>query len=236
MLILFIFIFTYVLTTRESKIPFKPAKHFLKEYGISSATMRGWESAGRVECIRLPGGKRMYDVDSVLQLLGQQPVGKRSYIYARVSSAKQSSVLERQIEDLQKAYPSYVVVKDVGSGVDFKRKGLQHLLELVLKGMVSEVAVAHRDRLARIGCDLLEFIFDKAGVKLVVLGGVEDDHHDLADDLFAVTTLFVASYNGRRSAENRKRRKVEKTEDGAESDSSSSQNSNTADVRTKAQD
>ena len=178
----------------------------------------------------------MYDVDSVLKLLGQQPVGKQSYIYARVSSAKQSADLERQIEDLQKAYPTYVVIKDVASGVNFKRKGLQHLLELVLKGMVDSIAVAHRDRLARIGCDLLEFIFDKAGVKLVVLGGDEDDHHDLADDLFAVTTLFVASYNGRRSAENRKRRKIEKTEDGTQSDSESSENSNTSDARTETQD
>jgi putative resolvase len=226
-----------LLTTRESKIPFKPAKHFLKEYGISSATMRGWESAGRVECVRLPGGKRMYDVDSVLKLLGQQPVGKRAYIYARVSSAKQSADLERQIEDLQKAYPGHVVIKDVASGVNFKRKGLQHLLELVLKGMVSELAVAHRDRLARIGCDLLEFIFDKAGVKLVVLGGDEDDQHDLADDLFAVTTLFVASYNGRRSAENRKRRKIETSKDGgAESDSSSSENSHSTHEGAKTQD
>lgn len=198
--------------------------------------MRGWESAGRVECIRLPGGKRMYDVDSVLKLLGQQPVGKKSYIYARVSSAKQSGDLERQVEDLQKAYPDHIVIKDVASGVNFKRKGLQHLLELVLKGMVAQVAVAHRDRLARVGCDLLEFIFDKAGIKLVVLGGVEDDQHDLADDLFAVTALFVASYNGCRAAENRKRRKSEASEDGAKSDSSSSQNSNTTHEGAKTQD
>ena len=212
---------------RGSKIPFKPANHFLKEYGISSATMRGWASTGRLEHIRLPGGKRMYDVDSVLKLLGQQPVGKQSYIYARVSSAKQSTDLDRQVQDLQKAFPSHVVVKDVASGVNFKRKGLQHLLELVLKGMVSEIVVTHRDRLARIGCDLLEFVFEKAGVKLVVLGGVEDDRHDLADDLFAVTTLFVASYNGRRASENRKRHKKElqASEDRAESDSESEEDS-----------
>lgn len=178
----------------------------------------------------------MYDVDSVLKLLGQQPVGKKSYIYARVSSAKQSGDLERQVEDLQKAYPDHIVIKDVASGVNFKRKGLQHLLELVLKGMVAQVAVAHRDRLARVGCDLLEFIFDKAGIKLVVLGGVEDDQHDLADDLFAVTALFVASYNGCRAAENRKRRKSEASEDGAKSDSSSSQNSNTTHEGAKTQD
>jgi len=147
-------------------------------------------------------------------LLGQHPTGKRSYIYARVSSAKQRGDLERQIEDLQKAYPDHTVLRDIASGVNFKRKGLQTLLGHVLSGLVSEVVVMHRDRLARIGCDLLEFIFTKVGTKLVVHGNDADaggDKHDLAGDLFAVTTLFVASYNGRRAAENRKRRREEKS-------------------------
>lgn len=156
----------------------------------------------------------MYDVDCVHGLLGQTPTEKRSYIYARVSSSKQRGDLERQIEDLQKAYPNHILIKDTASGVNFKRKGLQTLLEHVLLGVVSEVVVAHRDRLARIGCDLLEFIFEKAGTKLVVYGNNEEDEHDLASDLIAVTTLFVASYNGRRSAENRKRRRKEKGEGG----------------------
>lgn len=153
----------------------------------------------------------MYLMDGVLGLLGQQVTGKRSYIYARVSSAKQKGDLDRQIQDLQEAYPGHVVIRDIASGVNFKRKGLQTILEHVLSGLVNEVVVMHRDRLARIGADLLEFIFSKVGTKLVVHGTNADaeDKHDLADDLLAVTTLFVASYNGRRAAENRKRRKEE---------------------------
>ena len=154
----------------------------------------------------------MYDIDGVKGLLGQLPTGKRSYIYARVSSSKQRGDLDRQIADLQKAYPDHIVIKDIASGVNFKRKGLCSLLELVLSGVVSEVAIAHRDRLARFGCDLLEFVFAKVGTRLVVLCADEDtdDKHDLASDLLAVTTLFVASYNGRRSAENQRRRRREK--------------------------
>ena len=112
--------------------------------------------------------------------------------------------------------PAYLPAQDVGSGVNFKRKGLQTLLEQVISGMVTEVVVTHRDRLARLGADLLEFIFNKVGYKLVVLGGNEgnEDEHDLASDLLEVTTLFVASYNGRRSAENRKRRREEKGSGG----------------------
>ena len=154
----------------------------------------------------------MYCIDGVMGLLGQRPTtGKQGCIYARVSSSKQRGDLDRQVADLQKAFPGHIIIRDVASGVNFKRKGLQTLLEHVLTGMVSEVVVSHRDRLARIGCDLLEFIFTKAGTKLVVHGTDEDAEgkHDLASDLFAVTTLFVASYNGRRAVENRKRRRKE---------------------------
>lgn len=208
---------------------YKAATYFNEEYGVSAGALRTWASFGRLEHIRMPGGKRMYDVDGVKAILGQRLASTRtSYIYARVSSRKQQGDLARQIEDLQKAYPGYTLIKDVASGGNFRRKGLQTLLGRVLDGVVKEVVVAHRDRLARIGCDLLEFIIDKAGIKLVIFGQHDgDDENDLADDLLAVTTLLVASHNGRRAAENRKRRRKEeaqssgsKSEEGGEEGSS----------------
>ena len=153
----------------------------------------------------------MYDVTGVNQLLGKHTTGSKSIIYARVSSAKQRADLDRQIDDLQKAYPGHTLISDIASGVNFKRKGLHTILEQVLAGVVVEIVVTHRDRLARIGCDILEFIFEKAGTRLVVhCKDDENDENDLAGDLLAVTTVIVASYNGRISAENRKRRREEK--------------------------
>jgi hypothetical protein len=69
--------------------------------------------------------------------------------------------------------------------------------------------VAHRDRLARIGVELLEWLFQRHDSKLVVLDGTEErqsETDELRDDLLAVVTFFVARNNGRRSAANRKRR------------------------------
>jgi predicted site-specific integrase-resolvase len=93
----------------------------------------------------------LYCLDGVLALLGRNQSSKRGYIYARVSSTKQRPDLDRQCTDLQEAYPEHVLVKDIASGVNFKRRGMQTLLEQALKGMVSEIVVLHRDRLARLG-------------------------------------------------------------------------------------
>lgn len=202
---------------------YKPAVFFTDKYGISSAALRRWAEAKRLECIRLPGGKRMYSLEGTLALLGNPTHtvssadddggdGRAKIIYARVSSAKQHPDLERQVQDLKKAYPNHELIQDIGSGVNFKRRGLHTLLERVLEGLVSEVVVMHRDRLTRLGFELFDFIFSKMGVKLVVhcsTAEQQPDEDDLASDLLAITTVFVASHNGRRAAANKKRRRLE---------------------------
>lgn len=199
----------------------------MHRFDVSSTTFRRWADEGKVRALRFDGGKRVYKVADVLQRLGHEEPGREGrerIIYARVSSSKQRADLQRQMDDVQKAFPGHRVISDVGSGVVnfFKRKGLCALLERAVQGMVEEVVVAHRDRLARLGFDLLEFVFAKVGTKLVVHrpneeaeeaagGGGSDRERDLADDLLAVTTLFVASHHGRRAAEeNRKRRATER--------------------------
>ena len=113
--------------------------------------------------------------------------------------------MQRQIDDMQQAYPNHTVIADVGSGLNFQRKGLQTLLERVHKGVVDEVVVRHKDRLCRYGLELVEWIMEKAGTRLVVLCTPDDEKdnstRELADDLLAITTVFVARHNGRRSAE-----------------------------------
>jgi len=188
---------------------------------------------------------------------------RRNILYARVCSSHQRADLARQIEDLQAAYPSYDVISDVGSGINFSRKGLQTLLDRVLHGQVGRVVVAHRDRLCRFAFDYLERIFETMGTRLLVhrptdaagliraaasrggcasssdtgvgagegaedlattgeagAGTAEEDERDeedddvthsreLADDLLAIVNVFVAKNNGRRSAANRRARKLQ---------------------------
>ena len=106
-------------------------------------------------------------------------------------------------------YPEATVIKDVGSGLNWKRQGFNSLLEQIYKGDISTVVVTYRDRICRFGFELVEWIFNKASVKLVVLGIdtiTENASSELAEDLLAVTTVFVAKNNGIRAGKLRKLR------------------------------
>jgi putative resolvase len=178
---------------------------------IANSTLQSWANSGRLPVVRFPSGKRLYSVSHLQRLLGvpRAATGGGRVVYARVSSRHQDADLERQIADLQAAYPDHEVVSDIASGINFHRKGLTSIIDRAIRGELEEVVVMHRDRLARFAFDLIEHVLQQSGVRLVVHSrdaGAEDAR-DLADDLLAITTVFVASHNGRRAAENRRQRK-----------------------------
>jgi len=190
---------------------FLPASK-LERYGISASSLRRHADNGTIKHARFKGcGKRLYEVNSVLSFLGlqhQEVKEKKAYIYCRVSSTKQKDDLERQCSDLQQLYPDHILVKDVASGLNYKRRGLKALLDKCLRGMVSEVVVMHKDRLVRYGAEIFEFIFEKTGVKFVVhRQSAPSNEDELAQDLLAITTVFCARHHDRRAAENRRKRR-----------------------------
>jgi putative resolvase len=196
-----------------------PAKEITYNYGVSRQTLRMWANNGKIRYKQTPGGKRFYSREHVRELFGEPPTkdinkDKHRYIYARVSSSHQKQDLERQIKSLQEEYPEHSIISDIGSGLNWKRKGLLNLLERVEEGNVEEVVVAHKDRLARFGCELIEWIFKTNSVRFVVQcrGDDFEELSELSDDLLAVTTFFVARQNGRRSASNRAKRKISEKE------------------------
>lgn len=201
---------------------FKKAKYVISQYGVSPSTLRSWARDGIVSFVRTPGGTRLYDMDGIHRVLGNSNNTTNShkcgYIYARVSSSKQRGDLQRQVDELKEAYPEHRIITDIASGINFKRKGLCTLLERVNEGVVNQVVVMHRDRLARFACDLLEFIFRQKGCRFLVHRGGEgpEPTGQLAEDLMAITTVFVASHHGKRAAENRRKRKRAQSQEGTQ--------------------
>lgn len=169
------------------------ASRFFK---VSTQTLRNWADSGQIPYRVTPGGHYRYRAPS-----RSDDDGRRHVIYARVSSSKQRADLERQIDFLQSRFPGYDVISDIGSGVNFGRRGLLSILDGCLQGTIREVVVAYRDRLARIGFSLVERVIKWNGSILTV---VEDRSCDgcpeeLAEDVMAVLTHFTAKHHGRRS-------------------------------------
>ena len=188
-------------------------KKIKKQFDITSTTLRRWSEQGKIQCIRpnaseTNGGKRIYNINDIKRILGLPDevtiIEKKRICYARVSSNHQKGDLERQVKLLEEKYPNTTIIKDIGSGLNWKRQGLKSLLEQVHSNNVSEVVVTYRDRLCRFGYELLEWIFEKHNVKIMVLFSNSNDEinpsNELAEDLLAITTVFVARNNGLRAA------------------------------------
>ena len=196
-----------------------PAAKVYELYAVARSTLRQWAESGKVEALRAGGeGKRLYKLADIERVLGVDTAKKaetqRQHVcYARVSSQHQRADLERQIAFLQQHYPGSRVYRDIGSGLNFKRPQFITLLDAVHAGTVAEIVVTDKDRLCRFGIELLQWVLDKAGTRLVVHSdAVEqsdepDYNHELSDDIISVITFFTARHNGQRSARNRKRRR-----------------------------
>lgn len=171
------------------------SKNACEHFGIHANTLRKWADDGKISHIRSPSGQRLYDVSSV----GKKIDTRTKICYARVSSASQKEDLERQVLFLKQKYPDYEVVTDVGSGLNFKRKGFRRVLESVLSNSVSEIVVAHRDRLCRFGFELVQWICDKSYTKLVVLEQTSlSPTEELTKDLLSIIHVFSCRLYGLR--------------------------------------
>jgi predicted site-specific integrase-resolvase len=145
--------------------------------------------------VKNAAGQRLYDVQSYIH--GAVPTAL--ICYCRVSSAKQRDDLERQIAFMRERYPTADIVKDIGSGLNFKRKGLRALLLRLLAGDKLTLVVAHRDRLARFGFDLIEYLVEQNGGELVVLDQtVHSPTTELTQDLLTILTVFSCRMHGLR--------------------------------------
>ena len=189
-----------------------PARVIRKRYSLSYSCLRNWALKGKVDYRQTPGGVRLYsedDIKNVFKGPTEDTNEKENIIYARVSSSHQKEDLERQVQDLHSKYPNHRIIKDIGSGLNFERKGLQTLLDLIFNGSIKEIVVAYKDRLCRFGFELFEALCRRFEVRLVVLNREKTgSERELSEDLLAIINFFVARNNGRRAGQNRKRRRA----------------------------
>lgn len=203
-------------------MPYVTAGKATQILGVCFNTLQNWQRAGRIDGYKEEGRRWCYDVESYLKKEQEEhsPTPRTNVIYARVSSASQKSDLQRQSQLLRKKYPHYRLIQDVGSGLNFHRRGLLSLLELANQKKIGEVVVAYRDRLSRFGFELVEQVIRWGGGKVTVLYQKDQSpQEELVEDLLSIVTVFSARVNGLR-----KYRKKLQEEFGEEAENSEDEN------------
>ncbi len=176
--------------------------------GRGPRTVSNMVRAGKLEAIRSDTNRILIPRDSVAKLLEQSGLllededARRDAIYARVSSHEQKNRgdLERQVLDIMNACEKEgldkpVIIRDTGSGLNTKRKGLVRLIEMAKNHEIKRIFITSKDRLTRFGYEYLEELFSMAGVEIVALQ--EKENKDLQEELVDDMMSLLASFSGK---------------------------------------
>lgn len=187
---------------------------------ISYSTIKNYDKQGKLPIQRTKTGRRIIlkedllnYLDSLKMLVHDDEIIKHDVIYARVSSNeqktngdldRQTTFLMENCHDLQKP----VVLKEVGSGLNDKRKKIQELIHMVENNKVNRVFVTYRDRLTRFGFYYIESMFKSHGVEIVVVKDKDKDKEklvqkELIDDMMALIASFSGKLYGMCSKKNK---------------------------------
>ncbi|MBW4509851.1 MAG: IS607 family transposase [Scytonematopsis contorta HA4267-MV1] len=169
-----------------------PPRVAASKLGVSTKTLERWLEAGKIEGIFTQGGQRRYNLDSVIPVRRGNPRDERIIVlYARVSSRSQKTDLEQQVNFLKSRYPDAEIITDIGSGLNFKRKGLQTLLDRVLSNTIKLVVVAHKDRLCRFGFDIIAWLCARQQTEILVLDQKNlSPEREMVEDILAIVHVF----------------------------------------------
>ena len=182
-------------------------KEFGKLIGRTTNTLQKWDREGRLKAHRSPiTNRRYYTHDQYLQYRGlvAQEQGL-TIVYTRVSGVAQKPDLAKQINALE-VYCKQQSIKvdewmsDIGSGLNYKRKQFNRLMEMIELGQVRRLIITHRDRLVRFGYDYFEAFCERHHTEIVVINGESlSPEQELVRDLMAIVTVFSARLHGLRS-------------------------------------
>ena len=180
--------------------------------GISAQTLRNWEKQNKlIPHHKTNSGFRYYTEEQINEILLPNNFTKQRLTigYCRVSSNKQKDDLDRQVENMKiylnaKDCP-YEIITDIGSGINYTKKGLRELLQKIKKGQVEKIVVLYKDRLVRFGFELIEYIARLYNCEIEIVDNTEKtEQQELVEDLIQIITVFSCKLQGKRANKTRK--------------------------------
>ena len=177
---------------------------FAKTVGVTTTTLRRMHQSGELIPAHISnGGTRYYSTEQLK--LFQSSNNERIVIgYCRVSTPSQKDDLETQVQNVKsymyaKGY-KFDIIKDIGSGINYKKKGLKELINRIENNEVSKVVILYKDRLIRFGFELIEYLCEINNVEIEVIDNSEcSKEKELTDDLIQIIKFFANRLYGQHS-------------------------------------
>lgn len=188
---------------------------------VSKSTLQRWDKSGKLTALRTEGGHRRYKLSDIESIIGSgqndEQTSKEIVVatYARCSTPDQKAHgdIDRQSTRIfeyctKRKYKVEYIIKDMGSGLNDKRKGFMKLCNLVVNKKIDKVVIEHKDRLTRFQYNLIEFFFNSYGVEIELLDKKEyTEQEELVNDMMMLIASFSGKLYSARANENRKKRK-----------------------------
>ena len=181
-------------------------------YGVSCQTISNWAKEGMFRMKKTRGGHRRFYWEDIA---GEEDQEKQTVIYSRVSSHDQASDLERQTNKLkqyceQHQIDNVEVIEEIGSGMNYGKRGLRKLIAKVIQGEVKRVVVNFKDRLMRFGFEIFNQLCEWKRVEIIEVGesSVKSFEEQLVEDVLMIMTVYCSKIYGKRSHKNREKKLI----------------------------
>ena len=176
---------------------------YAKYLGISKSTVYRYLKSGKIkESFKTDGKHRRFIVENNKN---------KVVLYSRVSSHDQKKDLitqnEKLIQFAKKNYTNYEVesILDLGSGINFNKKGLNKLILMIINKDLSVLVINHKERLLRFGFELINQICILNNIKIVIIEEQKNKsfEFELSENIIEIMTVFCAKLYGKRSNKNK---------------------------------
>ena len=99
----------------------------------------------------------------------------------------------------------FMILEDIGSGINYNKKGLQKLIKMIKENKVDKIVVLYKDRLLRFGFELIEYLANLYNCDIeIVDNSVKTEEQELVEDLVQIITVFSCKLQGKRANKTKK--------------------------------
>ena len=180
---------------------------FAEIVNVSVKTLQRWDYEGILKAYRTPTDRRYYTHEQYLAYIGESSKEEnrgKVIIYARVSNQGQKDDLLNQVNFLRdyanaKGVIVDEVIEEIGSGLNYKRKKWNNLINLAFEGKISKIFISHKDRFVRFGYDWFFSFLTSLGVEMIVVKNESlSPQEEMIQDLISIIHVFSCRIYGLR--------------------------------------